>query len=143
MKILSFVFVFVTAASLAAQPELTWKQTDTSLALMRGEQAVWKFNYQKEEGKPYFHPLTVAGSGPLTDLRPADHYWHRALWFSWKAINGLNYWEEEPKTGKAQGQTEVVNAKATSRPDHSARFDILLELSPASQSTRLDGNLPD
>ncbi len=134
MKMLTLAFLFVAAAAISAEPELTWQRTDSSLALIRGEQMVWKFNYKKEEGKPYFHPVTIAGSSTLTDLRPADHYWHRALWFSWKFINGLNYWEEDPKTGKSQGQIELVDVKATSRPDHSARFDLALSYQPPAKS---------
>ena len=82
---------------------------------MRGTAVVWQFNYKTEEGKPYFHPITVAGSPALTDFRPADHPWHRALWFSWKYINGVLYWEEDRKTGKAPGETELTGVKVTAR----------------------------
>jgi hypothetical protein len=109
---------------------VAWKQTDHSLALLRGPGVVWQFNYKKEEGKPYFHPITVAGSPTLTDLRPADHPWHRALWFSWKYINGVLYWEEDSKTGKAPGGTELTGAKATARADHSAHFELDLSYHP-------------
>ena len=97
---------------------------------MRGSGVVWQFNYKTEEGKPYFHPITVAGSPTLTDLRPADHPWHRALWFSWKYINGVLYWEEDPKTGKAPGETELTDVKATPRADHSAHFELALSYHP-------------
>ena len=40
-------------------------------------------------------------------MRPPDHPWHKALWFSWKFINGINYWEEDRATGKSDGQTEI------------------------------------
>ena len=87
----------------AAAAELAWKQTPSTLALLDGKTVVWQFHYAKGESKPYFHPLTVAGSLPLTDFRPPDHPWHRAFWFSWKLIDGLNYWEEYPKTGRSAG----------------------------------------
>ena len=61
------------AATLGAQPELAWKQTDHSPALIRGPMVVWQFIYKRKEGKPYFHLVTVAGSSPMTDFRPADH----------------------------------------------------------------------
>ena len=118
------------AAVLGAQSELGWKQTNDSLALVRGAKIVWQFNYKKKEGKPYFHPLTLAGSPPLTDLRPADHPWHRAVWFSWKFINGVLYWEEDPKTGKAPGETELLAVRTTARDDSSARFDLALSYHP-------------
>lgn len=66
------ITLLLVAATLGAQPEMAWKQTDHSLALMRGPGVVWQFNYKPEEGKPYFNPITVAGSSSLTDLRPAD-----------------------------------------------------------------------
>jgi hypothetical protein len=124
------IALLLAAATLGAEPEPAWKQTDHSLALMRGPAVVWQFNYKKEEGKPYFHPLTVAGSSALTDLRPADHPWHRGLWFSWKYINGVLYWEEGRTTGKSPGETELVAAKATARPDHSAHFELALSYHP-------------
>ena len=45
---------------------------------------VWQLDYQKEEGKPYFHPITVAGSPSLTEFRPADHpksFRHPTPWY--------------------------------------------------------------
>jgi hypothetical protein len=124
------IVLLLAAATLGVQPELAWKQTDHSLALICGPAVVWQFNYKTEEGKPYFHPITVAGSPTLTDLRPADHPWHRALWFSWKYLNGVLYWEEDPKTGKAPGETELIGVKATPRADHSAHFELALSYHP-------------
>jgi hypothetical protein len=124
------IALFLAAATLGAEPELAWKQTDHSLALMRGPGVVWQFNYKPEEGKPYFHPITLAGSSPLTDFRPADHPWHRALWFSWKYINGVLYWEEDRKTGKAPGETELIYTKVTARADRSAHFELALSYHP-------------
>lgn len=117
----------------AAEAPLAWKQTDHSLALVRGEQVVWQHTYDKAEGKPYFHPVTVAGSESLTDLRPADHPWHLAFWFSWKLIDGLNYWEMDKATGKPKGETEILEVKATPREDHSARFEMRLAYHPPGQ----------
>jgi len=118
------------ASVVTAEPELAWKETSHSLALMRNSQIVWQFNYKPEEGKPYFHPITIGGGDPVTDLRPADHYWHRAIWFSWKSINGLVYWEENPQTGKSPGETEVITVKAAPRDDHSAQFELVLHYHP-------------
>ncbi len=119
-----------------ADPDLTWRETPHSLGLVRGTQLVWQFNYRREEGKPYFHPLTLDGR-VLTDLRPADHYWHRALWFSWKTLNGVGYWEEDPQTGHAPGRTEVTDAKAVPHADGSARFELTVEYHPPGQAAVL------
>jgi hypothetical protein len=128
----SLVLLLVTT-TVSAEPSLAWKETPHSLALLRGEQVVWQLNYKPEEGKPYFHPVTVAGSESLSDLRPADHRWHRAIWFSWKTINGVLYWEEDPQTGKSPGETEVVEVKATAREGHSARVELALSYHPPGQ----------
>lgn len=66
---------------------------------------VWRFHVHG--GKPFFDPLCVAGGPSLTWARPADHVWHYGLWFSWKFINGVNYWEE--KDGKSDGEAVFDN----------------------------------
>ena len=48
------IALLLAAAALGAGPELAWRQTDHSLALIRGPAIVWQFNYKTEEGKPYF-----------------------------------------------------------------------------------------
>ncbi len=125
MKILTLSFL----AAVVSANAFDWKQTDHSLALTSGTNIVWQFNYAKD-GKPHFHPLTVAGGAPLTALSPKDHPWHRGLWFSWKYIDKVNYWEEDPKTGISEGRTEVLDVKATPRDDHSARFEMKLAYHP-------------
>ena len=100
---------------------LTWKRETDSVALVRQGQVLWQFNYGTNNSKAFFHPLAVPGGPVLTALRPADHPWHRGLWFSWKYLNHLNYWEEDPKTGVAQGRTEWGEPKIETRPDFSAR----------------------
>ena len=132
-SLMIFALWMAVGATPAAASELTWKQTPSSLALLDGKNVVWQFNYAKGEGKPYFHPVTVAGSPSLTDLRPADHPWHLALWFSWKFINGLNYWEENRQTGKSDGTTEVLGVDAVARQDHAARFQLKLAYHPPGQ----------
>ena len=134
---LTKLVLLLAAAVTSAEPSLSWKQTDSSLALLSGERPVWQFHHKTEEGKPFFHPLTIAGSDALTDLRPADHRWHLGFWFSWKFLNGLNYWEPNGKTGKADGETEVVRVEATPRDDHSARFELALSYHPPGKPTVL------
>ncbi len=112
-----------------AGPSGTWQQTDKSLALLRDGKVLWQLNYDKAEGKPYFHPLT-AGGEDLTALRPKDHPWHRAMWFSWKFINGLNYWEEDRKTGLSQGLTDLLGVKVAPAADGSATIVMALSYHP-------------
>ena len=106
-----------------------WKKTDKSLAMVKGETVIWQFNFDKTEGKPYFHPLCTTDGTLLTALRPKDHPWHRALWFSWKHINGLNYWEENRK-GLSQGRTEIKAIKIQAPKGRAARIDMALSFHP-------------
>ena len=94
-----------------AQPVYHWQRTSTSLALLNRERIVWQFNYGPDISKPYFHPIALTDGTVLTCLSPKDHPWHHALWFSWEMLNGVNYWEEDRKTGLAEGRTEVLQAK--------------------------------
>jgi hypothetical protein len=124
----------LAAAGVGAEPAsgTTWKRTDRSLALVADGRVVWQFNHE-DDRKPYFHPLTVAGGPTITDFRPADHPWHRALWFSWKSINNVVYWDEDPATARSPGVTEVTGVTLTPNPDHSARIVVDLTYHPPGQ----------
>lgn len=110
----------------------TWAQTDSSVALMLGDQVVWRFNHGPGEPKPCFHPVALPDGPNLTWYRPADHRWHRALWFSWKFINGVNYWEENARTGVSAGLTEQAPPQIQLADDHSARITQELTYRPAN-----------
>ena len=119
--------------------QLSWCKTDTTLALMNHSDIIWQFNGQNRFGKPYFHPLTVNQSD-LTCVSPPDHPWHVGLWFSWKFINGVNYWEYQKnfsstETGfKSDGITAIKNQKFSTNSDFSADVHLNLTYHP------VDGN---
>jgi len=94
-RVLAVLTVSALAASaMAGQAKYEWKHEEgKSLTFLVDGKLLWKLNYAKAEGKPYFHPVCLADGTALTWHRPPDHRWHRALWFSWKHINGLNYWK--------------------------------------------------
>ena len=75
-------------------------------------------------------PLGLSDGTVLTALSPPDHPWHRGLWFSWKMLGGVNYWEEDRATGKSQGLSEVLAAKVLPRADGSARIEMELSYHP-------------
>jgi hypothetical protein len=118
------------AGGAALPPDYSWNQTEGALALLNHGRVVWQFNYGADQPKPYFHPVGLMDGTVLTAPSPADHPWHRALWFSWKMLNGVNYWEEDRATGKAQGLTEVRSAKPSHHADGSARFELELSYHP-------------
>ena len=121
-------------------PEYSWKQADGVLALLNHDRVVWQCNYASNLAKPYFHPVALTDGTILTAPSPADHPWHRALWFSWKMLNGVNYWEEDAATGKAQGLTEVRAAKLTPNADSSARVEMELSHHPTGAAPVLTEN---
>ena len=61
----------------------------------------------------YFHPLhAYNAAGPLTLSAPFDHRWHRGLWWSWKYINGVNFWEDDMPPGEPAGESVVLEHAA-------------------------------
>ena len=128
--------VFVLCLSGCSQTHLSqsksyrWRHTDSSLALVKNDKVVWQFNFDEKQSKPYFHPLSLTDGTELTWLRPPDHPWHKALWFSWKYINGLNYWEEDATTGRSEGITELLDVKVVANKDYSAEIEIKLIYHP-------------
>lgn len=120
----------------AALARADWQHTDTTLAWTAGKTPVWQFSFDPAKGKPFFHPITVDGGPSLTNFRPTDHPWHYALWFSWKYINGANYWEEDRQTGKSAGKTTWTTPVIETHPDGSAI--IRLNLNYTHPSGRVD-----
>ena len=109
MKTILVLFALELSLARSATAETnSWRQSEHALALLTGTNVIWQIVADPAQGKPYFHPLATPGGTLLTDLRPTDHPWHRGLWFSWKFINGLNYWEENRQTHSSEGATELV-----------------------------------
>jgi glutathione peroxidase-family protein len=119
----------VSSLRAAEGPPLRSRQDEGSFTVSRGERTLWRLNFAKG-GKPFFHPLSTAGGTELTWDRPPDHPWHRALWFSWKFIDGVNYWEENPATGKVDGETEIVETKTEMAAGDEARAHMRLAYHP-------------
>lgn len=111
----------------------TWQQDEgKSLALVTNEQIIWRLNYGPDLAKPYFDPLTLPGGGSLTWIAPPDHIWHYGVWFSWKHINGVNYWELNPKTGKPDGTTRLLHSKVIRSDATGADIQLDFDFHPAA-----------
>jgi len=121
ISVVGCVLLAVVAATARAQgPKFTWQKTDTSVTLLNGKAVVWSHVHDRKVGKPYMRFGLLDGT-ELTRPWPfkktyakADHTWHRALWWSWKAIDGVNYWEEH------QEGTDPVKVTVATRDDGSA-----------------------
>jgi len=124
--------------------DYSWRQTDSSLALLNHGRVVWQFNfdnpqdaYRRKQGKPYFHPVCLTDGTELTWDSPPDHPWHHGLWFSWKHINTLNYWEEDRKTGLSQGRADIADVQVRKNKDYSAWFTMDLKYHPPEKQVVL------
>jgi len=116
-------------AKASAKSDYAWDKNDKMAALLHNGKVIWKLNFDKGQDKPYFHPLKTPNGHELTLERPEDHPWHRGLWFSWKDINGVNYWEEDPAKGVAEGRSIIRSINVETHSDFSAKvtFDISYE----------------
>jgi type 1 glutamine amidotransferase len=109
---------------------LSFSQEPDALVLKEDDEVLWRFNYGTNLAKPYFHPVTLPGGPVLTWDQPADHAWHHALWFSWKYVDGVNYWETESLAAAERGLTEWREPLIEARPDSSARIVMDLAYRP-------------
>jgi hypothetical protein len=93
------------AALFATGAHAEWQQDDNGIAWLKDGKVVWKYDLDPAKGKPHFSVLGLPGGPSLVIASPDDHPWHYGLWFSWKYVNGANYWEQSRETGKAEGVT--------------------------------------
>ena len=111
-----------------------WQRDESSIAWRNGSNIIWQFSFETKKGKPFFHPLNVPGGAVLTNFKPEDHPWHYGLWFSWKYINHVNYWEEDRATGKAEGSTRWMQPTIETHADGSAAIHLALSyVNPSNQ----------
>jgi len=92
--------------------------------------AVAGYDWATEGGRhPAVHPLRHhTGTGVLTNYGPFDHTWHYGLWWSWKLINGVVFWEntelerqggyaiDEHRAGEDRDGCVVIEQVARLRP---------------------------
>jgi len=122
------------------KPKYSWIESDTTIALLNHKEIVWQFNYNDRFQRPYFHPLSV-NNCMITCVSPPDHPWHLGMWFSWKYINHLNYWEylnesRSAKTGyRSEGTTEIVESKIVRNRDFTSDIRLLVNYHPLKGET--------
>jgi len=120
----SLTLAFALAAAAEEPPRaFSWKETDTSLALLNHGRMVWQHVHDRKTGKPFMRLAMLDGT-ELTRPWPypknyarADHVWHKALWWSWKYIDGINFWE-----GNQEG-TDPVKVEVSHQPNGAAHIE--------------------
>lgn len=130
-----------TSAAPAGDTAATrWSWVDKpgrSLELVGPEGTVWRLNFHKDQPKVYFDPLGTVDGASLTWNQPPDHAWHYGLWFSWKKINGIDYWAVNPKTGKPAGETELREVKVAGADQDGATIEMQLVYHPAGKPSQV------
>ena len=96
----------------ATNPTAVCERTADGVRCVRDGKVLWSFSTAK--GKPCVHPLHLSDGTPLTASEDADHPWHRGLWFCWKFLNGVNYWETDAN-GLSKGEQRVVSMETECR----------------------------
>lgn len=125
-------------ANASGKAKYTWSHSDSTLALLNRKQMVWKYNFREQHQKPHFYPVFV-GRNNITCVAPDDHPWHVGQWFSWKFINGVNYWEfVNKKEYRSEGVTEVKDIRFLSEPDFSATIELDILYHPAKGKNVLE-----
>ena len=105
------VAVFTISASIARAdgPVYQWKTERDRVCLSADGKVVYCYEFASDAGYPYLHPVSLAGGPVMTAFAPTDHPWHRGVWFSWKYLNGVNYWEfPQDRPNQPDGKTAVI-----------------------------------
>jgi hypothetical protein len=80
---------------------LTWAETADGVGEVRREDGrpVARYSWLRAN-HPYFDALTpLPHAGVLTNHAPHDHRWHHGLWWTWKFVNDVLFWEDHPEYG--------------------------------------------
>ena len=127
---------FTEPAKPSAGNDYTWVENDSTFALVHNDRVIWKYNFNTQYSKPFFHPIHVNNNN-ITCLRPDDHPWHLGQWFSWKYINETNYWEYMRGGYTSEGVTNIKSIKIHKRPDYSAEISLEIAYHPQKQEAVL------
>ena len=135
----SLTVLFVWSANSDGAMAASWgiQRTNTSFSASWNNQVLWTFHFAHDSAKPFFHPVSPPNGPVLTQNAPPDHPWHHGLWFSWKYINKVNYWEENRRTKRAEGLTEWKDVKLRKTED-GVEISLKLTYHPPNQSALLE-----
>lgn len=122
----------------APSDRIEWLAEPGSFTELRVQgETLWRFSFDAGLTNNAFHPLALPGVETLTLDRPGDHVHHHGLWFCWKYINGVNFWEHAPGEDRPGGRTEWTAPVVTLGEDGSARFAMTVAYSTAEAGVLL------
>jgi hypothetical protein len=102
-----------------------------SLSLTGPNGTLWTLHHDPALAHFYFDPLRTGDGRNTTWVSPPDHPWHLGLWFSWKHLNGVNYWEIPKNATHPAGRTLIDNVEILETSRETARVRITQTLRPA------------
>ena len=79
-----------------------WTGLGETAGLLTGPdgQPLARCSWGPEANHPYVDDLRPLGHrGVLTNHAPHDHRWHHGLWWSWKFLDDVLFWEDHPDYG--------------------------------------------
>ena len=137
--LLALIFISQAGQLVAQNDNYRWEKNSVSVALKKtpagkAEFTLWQLNFDPGL-KPFFHPVSSPDGTLLTAEAPPDHPWHLGLWFCWKYINKLNYWEftGDPKLAVSEGRTDVQQIKVKTHRDGAAYIQMHINYHPSAE----------
>ncbi len=98
---------------------VTVEKSGENLDIRIDKELFTRYDTTTGPNKPYFYPLNASGGKPITRHYPLeqvagethDHPHHRGLWFTHGAVNGEDYWSEEPTAARTvhRGYAEILS----------------------------------
>ena len=116
---------------------LRWVPGGPASGEIRGadDRLLARYNWATTWRQPFFHPVHTYGAAePLTCFAPFDHPWHRGLWWAWKFINEVVFWEDRPGYGKGEGESVVVDHRVSEAPGGGIAIRQALEMRPVASA---------
>ncbi|MCS5716264.1 PmoA family protein [Herbiconiux sp. CPCC 205716] len=96
------------AATATATGDGTTADGTTAAPRVLAEYVMLPPDPQLESPRPYFAPLRTLAGDVVTDLRPADHVWHKGLSWSLPVVGDENFWGG-PSYRRGEGYVQLPN----------------------------------
>lgn len=110
-----------------------WSERDGVGTLSAAGRVLARYDHSNRKNHPHFRDLRpLQHDGSLTTTAPWDHRWHHGLWWSWKFIDGVLYWEDHPGYGNGDGRLgrSRVTAHDAEENDRGVEVRELLDWTP-------------
>ena len=105
----------------------TLESIDDGLGLTWDGRTVLNYHFPKYGQRPYWHPLRLPDSPPLTMNQPEDHVHHQGMWVAWKKVNGVNFWEQPKPGGDATGFGKITHQRIVTQSANAEKAQFTAE----------------